>query len=150
MLLTDALTSVNFQGDPLQQLRAMGMGDEDRGPMTQKRGRRAGATGSSSHFDIPGTESGAGAVDVPGTLGAKLEDLGQSLLHEINMISATRRPDDESQPSAAQRMSVGSGGYRGGTGEKGGRGGSGGLIPRSPAGRGSLVSSLQYSRGTAK
>ncbi|MEW5312499.1 MAG: hypothetical protein WDW38_004130 [Sanguina aurantia] len=59
------------EGDPLQQLRAMGMGDEDRGPMTQKRGRRAGATGSSSHFDIPGTESGAGAVDVPGTLGGQ-------------------------------------------------------------------------------
>lgn len=134
----------------MQQLKAMGMGDEDRGPMIHKRGRRAGATGSSSHFDLPGTDSGAGVADLPGTLGAKLEDLGQSLLHEINMISATRRPDDESQPSTAQGMSVGSGGYRGGVGEKGGRGAAGGLLPRSPAGRGLLVSSLQYSKGTGK
>lgn len=90
----------------MQILKAIGVLDDDDAPGSGKKSKRRGGK-------MPEAELGLDSAgpDMPGTLGAKLEDLGKSLLTELNAIAA--RKADEERLSTRSSQGVASGTKRG-------------------------------------
>lgn len=102
----------------MQILKAIGVLDDEDTPGGSKKAKRRGGK-------MPEAELGldTGVSDLPGTLGAKLDDLGKSLLNELNVI-ASRKADEE-------RLSTrGSAGMGAAAGRRGGAGGVAGSMSR--------------------
>ncbi len=79
-----ACCHANAQVNPLKLLQGMGVYDDDEdAPPGRKKGRR-GVGRAMAEADL-GLDSSA--PEPPGSLGAKLDDLGRSLLHELNTIA---------------------------------------------------------------